>query len=95
MYELPKGYDGKQVVFFDCTETYPKEQFFMQEGTRVVESALGRYLETSDKPLSRFGYRFPIENNDKPHMLVLRFPDDKRRHMLINDCFSYDGRWPI
>ena len=103
MYELPKGYDGKQVVFFDCTETYPKEQFFMQEGTHVAESALGRYLETSDKALSRFGYRFPIENKDKPHMLVLRFPDDKRRHMLINDCFSYDlstgvitgGEYPV
>ena len=38
MYTLPKGYDGKQVVFFDCTETYPKDRFFMQEGTHVAES---------------------------------------------------------
>ncbi len=103
MYTLPKGYEGKQVVFFDCTKEYPEEQFFMQAGTHVAESPLGKYLETADTPLSRFGYRFPIQNTDKPHMLVLRYPDDKRRHMLINDCFSYDlstgvitgGEYPV
>ena len=30
------------------------------------------------------------KNTNKPHMLIVSYPDDKRRHMMINDCFSYD-----
>ncbi|MBQ4087447.1 MAG: hypothetical protein IJC78_04290 [Clostridia bacterium] len=103
MYALPEGYNGKQVAFFDCSQTYPQEVFFQKEGVRKVDSPLGTYLETGMEPLGRFGYRFPLNHPEKPHMLVLRYPDDKRRHMLINDCFSYDlstgvitgGEYPI
>lgn len=90
MYKLPQGYSGKQIAFFDSTTDYPKSQFFKKEGVHTVNSPLGTYLETGSDPLGRFGYRFPLQNPHKPHMLVLRYPDDKRRHMLINDCFSYD-----
>lgn len=90
MYRLPDGYVGKQIAFFDGTKEYLSDCFFAKEGTCVVESELGNYLETSNEPLSRFGYRFRINNTDKAHMLVVAYPDDKRRHMMINDCFSYD-----
>lgn len=90
MYKLPEGYQGKLVVFFDCTKHYDRDAFFCKEGTHLVESALGTYLETTNDPSSRFGYRFPLENLNKPHMLIVSYPDDKRRHMLINDCLSYD-----
>ena len=90
MYSLPDGYKGKLVVSFDCSKEYGSDVFFMQKGCHTVDSPLGTYLETAETPLSRFGFRFNLENIDKPHMLVLRYPEDKRRHMLINDCFSYD-----
>ena len=90
MYKLPEGYNGELVAAFDCTKHYDSDSFFKKEGVHLVESSLGTYLETSDDPLSRFGYRFPLKNINKPHMLVVSYPDDKRRHMMINDCLGYD-----
>ncbi len=74
----------------DCTQELPKEQYFGQGDVRVVESAAGRYREAEGKPLSRFGYRFAIESVGRPHLAVLRYPDDKRRFMCINDGTCYD-----
>lgn len=74
----------------DCTQDYPKEQYFGQGDVRVAESGAGRYREAEGKPLSRFGYRFAIEHVDRPHLAVLRYPDDKRRFMCINDGTCYD-----
>jgi len=90
MYSLPNGYEGKQIAFFNFEKEYSEDEFFAVEGCGIKTTTLGSYFEASDKALSRFGFRFKIENNDKPHMLVVRYPDDKRRHMMINDCFSYD-----
>ena len=41
-------------------------------------------------PLSRFGYRFQIEHIGRPHVAVIRYPDDKRRYMCIMDGTCYD-----
>lgn len=90
MYKLPKGYCGELVAAFDCTKHYDSDVFFQKEGVHLVESSLGTYLETSDDPLSRFGYRFQLKHVNKPHMLIVSYPDDKRRHMMINDCLSFD-----
>ncbi len=58
---------------------------------KVVESPLGSYREAQGVPPSaRFGYRFSIENIGKPHVAVIRYPDDKRRYMCINDGTCYD-----
>jgi len=40
--------------------------------------------------MARFGYRFSIEHIGRPHVAVIRYPDDKRRHMCIMDGTSYD-----
>ena len=90
MYSLPNGYKGRLVSLFKADEKYDGSSFFANDGVKVVDSAFGKYIETSDEPLSRFGYRFKIDNKDKPHMLVVLYPDDKRRYMMINDTFSYD-----
>ncbi len=103
MYSLPNGYSGRLIAVFEGSGEYGKDSFFAQKGVRVTDSALGKYIETSGEPLNRFGYRFKIENKDAPHMLVVAYPDDKRRHMMINDGFSYDltcgvftdGEYPI
>jgi len=74
----------------DCTQEFPADQYFGHGDVRVVEAAAGRYREAEGKPLSRFGYRFNIENTGRPHVAVIRYPDDKRRFMCVNDGTCYD-----
>jgi hypothetical protein len=81
---------GRLLVKIDCTAELPPEKYFGQGDVRVVDSPLGRYREAEGKPLSRFGYRFPIENVGKPHLVVVRYPDDKRRFMCMMDGTCYD-----
>ncbi len=78
------------VAHFDCAKDCPAEQYFGQGNIRVVDSAIGRYREAEGKPLSRFGYRFSLEHVDKPHVAVIRYPEDKRRFMCVMDSTCYD-----
>lgn len=75
---------------FDCTQEYPAEQYFGHEDVRVVESALGRYREAGAVPASRFGYRFRVRHVGRPHVAVVRYPDDRRRYMCVMDSTCYD-----
>lgn len=81
---------GRLLHKIDCTQELPPEKYFGHGEVKVVESPAGRYREAQGVPLSRFGYRFPIENLDKPHVAVVRYPDDKRRYMCIMDGTCYD-----
>ncbi|HUW62573.1 MAG TPA: family 10 glycosylhydrolase [Candidatus Bathyarchaeia archaeon] len=81
---------GLLVERIDCTQDYPPERYFAHGDVKVVESSAGRYREAEAKPLSRFGYRFPIRHVGRPHVAVIRYPDDKRRYMCIMDGTSYD-----
>ena len=82
---------GKLLHRIDCTQDYPPERYFALGEAKVVESPIGSYREAQgDPPSARFGYRFPIENVGRPHVAVIRYPDDKRRFMCINDGTCYD-----
>jgi hypothetical protein len=82
---------GKLLHRIDCTHEYPPEEYFALGDVTVVESPVGRYREAQgDPPHARFGYRFSIENIGQPHVAVIRYPDDKRRYMCINDGTCYD-----
>jgi hypothetical protein len=81
---------GRLITTIDCTQEYPADKYFGHGNVRVVESKTGRYREAEAVPLSRFGYRFAIENVGKPHLMVVRFPDDKRRFMCMMDGTCYD-----
>jgi hypothetical protein len=81
---------SRLIEAFDCTQEYPADQYFAFGEVRVTESEAGRYREAEAKPLSRFGYRFTIEHIGKPHVAVIRYPDDKRRFMCIMDGTCYD-----
>jgi hypothetical protein len=81
---------SKLLHSIDCTQTYPADRYFDHGAVEVLESAAGRYREAEAQPLSRFGYRFAIEHTGKPHVAVIRYPDDKRRFMCIMDGTSYD-----
>ncbi len=74
----------------DCTKEFPSDKFFSYGDVKVVKGPAGKYRECEGKPLSRFGYRFQIEHVGKPHVAVIRYPDDKRRFIIINDGTTYD-----
>ena len=78
------------VAAFDCTAEYPPVQYFAQGDERVTECPTGRYREAEATPLSRFGYRFPVRDVGRPHLAVIRYPDDKRRYMCVMDGTCYD-----
>jgi hypothetical protein len=69
---------------------YPKETYLQNGATKIVESPAGRYRETEGKPRARFAYRFSVENVGRPHVVVVRYPDDKQRNMAISDGMTYD-----
>ena len=80
----------KLVQSFDCTRDYPADIYFSHGDVTIVSSPIGSYREAEAVPLSRFGYRFAIEHIGKPHLAVVRYPDDKRRFMCMMDGTTYD-----
>lgn len=81
---------GTLVDRIDCTQDYPGDRYFSHGAVQVVESTAGKYREAEAKPLSRFGYRFSVPHVGRPHVAIIRYPDDKRRFMCIMDGTSYD-----
>ncbi len=82
---------GRLLHKIDCTQELPSDKYFALGETKIIESPVGRYREAQgNPPLARFGYRFAIENVGRPHVAVIRYPDDKRRYMCINDGTCYD-----
>jgi hypothetical protein len=78
------------ITSFDALKNYSADEYFSCGETKIVEGAAGHYREAEPKPLARFGYRFAIQNIGRPHLAVIRYPDDKRRFMIINDGTTYD-----
>ncbi len=90
LFSTARAAEGRRLVSIDCTADLPPDQYFGHGAVRVVDSPIGRYREAEGRPLSRFGYRFKIEHIGKPHLLVIRYPDDKRRFMCVMDGTTYD-----
>lgn len=82
--------NARLVVAYDCTAEYPREDYLEYQPTRIVESPAGRYREAAALVRARFAYRFRIEHVGRPHLVVMRYPDDKRRHFGISDGMTYD-----
>jgi hypothetical protein len=78
------------VACFDCLRDYGPDEYFAHGKVRLVRSRAGRYREAEGRPLSRFGYRFAVGSVGRPHLAVIRFPDDKRRFMIVNDGTTFD-----
>ena len=82
---------GKLLHRIDCAHDFPAEKYFALGETNIIDSPIGRYRESQGTPPSaRFGYRFAIENIGKPHVAVIRYPDDKQRYMCIMDGTGCD-----
>ena len=78
------------VQSFDCSKDYQADVYFSHGDVKVLPSPIGSYREAEAVPLSRFGYRFTLEHVGKPHLAVVRYPDDKRRFMCMMDGTTYD-----
>jgi hypothetical protein len=74
----------------DCTREHGADRYFAHGSATVTETEAGRYREAEGVSGARFGYRFSIEHVGKPHEVVVRYPDDKRRFMCVMDGTCYD-----
>ena len=83
---LPK----RPVAAIDCTQDHGPDKYFGLGEVRVVQSKAGAYREAGLSADSRFGYRFQIRNVGKPHLAIIRYPDDRTRCMSISDGTCYD-----
>lgn len=82
--------EKKLIAHFDCTNEYGSDCYFEIGETKIVSTEAGEYRETENIHLARFGYRFKLQDKTKPHLLVVRYPDDKDRFMCLSDNSSYD-----
>lgn len=78
------------LVEIDCTRDYPTNLYLECGAVRLTNSAAGAYREAGPDPDSRFGYRFDVKNIGKPHLAIVRYPDDKTRCMSVSDGTCYD-----
>ena len=82
---------ARQVIAsIDCTKDYGPDRYFGLGEVRIVQSEAGSYREAGPSPDSRFGYRFQIRHIGKPHLAIVRYPDDKTRCMSVSDGTCYD-----
>lgn len=82
--------EKKLIAHFDCTQEYDSASYFEIGKTSIVNCQAGTYREAEYKHLARFGYKFMLRDKTKPHLLVVKYPDDKERFMCITNDSSYD-----
>ena len=81
---------GRLIARFDCNSKLSNNDFYCSDGLKIAQSEIGTYWETNGELNSEFGFKFKIENLDKPHLMRFAYPDDKKRYMGVSDCISYD-----
>lgn len=70
------------VQAIDCAS--PGRDNYVSDGSdSVVDSPLGPYRQAGPERRARFAYRLRVENVQRPHLLVITYPDDKPRTMDI------------
>jgi hypothetical protein len=75
----------KLIARIDCTAE-PGENFLSSAASKVVESPLGKYRETSPDTQTWFAYRFEVKNPRAPHILSFKYPDNATRTMAFDIC---------
>ncbi|MBN2643777.1 MAG: hypothetical protein JXR78_19165 [Victivallales bacterium] len=72
----------------DCSKDYPASRYLDDGEVAVVDSAIGRYRESTRDTFEEarhygFVYNFTIRNPGKPHWLEIEYPDDKPRVFYV------------
>ena len=63
----------------DCGQRLPAERFMQRGESRIVESPLGNYCEAAHEKWSRLVYTVNVQAVQQPHLVTIRYPDDKPR----------------
>lgn len=63
----------------DCGQPLPPERFMQRGESRIVKSPLGDYCEAAPEKWSRLVYTINVQAVQEPHLLTIRYPDDKPR----------------
>ncbi len=66
-----------------CFQDYPSDRYCDTGDAEVVSTPIGQYRQTGTSKYSAFCYNFSIKEIDKPHLLVVEYPDDAERTMEI------------
>jgi len=71
----------KLVDFIDCANPNdPHNKDMKDQGTSVITNGpAGKYRETARHRNAFFAYRYHTEKKDSPHLIVVEYPDDKKR----------------
>lgn len=63
----------------DCTQELGPERFLQRGESRLVQSPLGTYREAAPEKWSRLVYTVNVEAVQEPHLVTIRYPDDRAR----------------
>ncbi|HIE08708.1 MAG TPA: hypothetical protein EYP65_02535, partial [Armatimonadetes bacterium] len=86
----PEGLSLRKVAEVDLTRKLSPDVFCDDGTSKVVESPAGRYREAGREKFSRFAVRFRIEHPGRPHIFLVKFPDDKPRCVEVT---TYSPHW--
>jgi len=81
--DLGLGLDLTLVDYIDCTNDDDPHPLLDQGTSSVTDGPAGRYRVTSQGRHQFFAYRWRAAAKDKPHVLVIEYPDDAQRSI----CF--------
>ena len=71
------------IDFIDCTDPDDPHDFFDRGTSRVVEGPAGTYRVTAEHRHAFFSYRWRRGQKDRPHVIVIEYPDDARREIAF------------
>ncbi len=81
--DLDLGLPLRLVDFIDCTDPDDPHDFFDRGTSRVVDGPAGTYRETAAHRHAFFSYRWRRGAQDRPHVLVIEYPDDAPREIAF------------
>jgi hypothetical protein len=67
----------------DCGQELPAERFLARGESRLVQSPLGTYREAAPETWSRLVYTINVEAVQEPHLVTIRYPDDRARCAFV------------
>ncbi len=86
---LGLGLKLKLVDYIDCTQDAGPRPMMDQGTSEVVTGPAGTYRVTAEHRHAFFAYRWRSGGQDKPHVLVVEYPDDAKRTIMF---FTHESK---
>lgn len=79
----------------DCANPGPN-RFWHRGPVKIIDSEVGRYCEASTERWSRLTYKLVVQEVQQPHLLSIRYPDDRDRTVCIGTgTVRKDNPWDL